>query len=116
MKSMEKKSDNELENLSTVKKMALKILDNIKFNVVHNCSEEELLTSMAKLDAKSNGYVNPKEMLTYDKAMNMLGIRNRNTFSTLCKKHNIKNVKINNMSVGFHKSDIDKLKQIINTN
>lgn len=105
------------DKLTMVKKIALQLLDNIKERIINNeCSDDDLLTSMAKLDAKSNGYVNPKEMLTYDKAMNMLGIRNRNTFSTLCKKHNIKNVKINNMSVGFHKSDIDKLKQIINTN
>lgn len=105
------------DKLTMVKKIALQLLDNIKERIINNeCSDDDLLTSMAKLDAKSNGYVNPKEMLTYDKAMNMLGIRNRNTFSNLCKKHNIKNVKINNMSVGFHKSDIDKLKQIINTN
>lgn len=110
---MEKTDD----KITMVKKIALQLLDSIKERIINNeCSDDDLLTSMAKLDAKSNGYVNPKEMLTYDKAMNMLGIRNRNTFSTLCKKHNIKNVKINNMSVGFHKSDIDKLKQIINTN
>lgn len=110
---MEKTDD----KLTMVKKIALQLLESIKERIINNeCSDDDLLTSMAKLDAKSNGYVNPKEMLTYDKAMNMLGIRNRNTFSTLCKKHNIKNVKINNMSVGFHKSDIDKLKQIINTN
>lgn len=105
------------DKLTMVKKIALQLLDNIKERIINNeCSDDDLMTSMAKLDAKSNGYVNPKEMLTYDKAMNMLGIRNRNTFSNLCKKHNIKNVKINNMSVGFHKSDIEKLKQIINTN
>lgn len=110
---MEKTDD----KLTMVKKIALQLLESIKERIINNeCSDDDLLTSMAKLDAKSNGYVNPKEMLTYDKAMNMLGIRNRNTFSNLCKKHNIKNVKINNMSVGFHKSDIDKLKQIINTN
>lgn len=110
---MEKTDD----KLTMVKKIALQLLESIKERIINNeCSDDDLLTSMSKLDAKSNGYVNPKEMLTYDKAMNMLGIRNRNTFSTLCKKHNIKNVKINNMSVGFHKSDIDKLKQIINTN
>lgn len=109
--------ENTDDKLTMVKKIALQLLESIKERIINNeCSDDDLLTSMAKLDAKSNGYVNPKEMLTYDKAMNMLGIRNRNTFSTLCKKHNIKNIKINNMSVGFHKSDIDKLKQIINTN
>lgn len=109
--------ENTDDKLTMVKKIALQLLESIKERIINNeCSDDDLLTSMAKLDAKSNGYVNPKEMLTYDKAMNMLGIRNRNTFSTLCKKYNIKNVKINNMSVGFHKSDIDKLKQIINTN
>lgn len=112
---MKTTTDNELENLSVVKRMALKILDDLRFDVVHNCSEEDLLSSMGKLDAKSKGYVNPKEMLTYDKAMSMLNIKNRNKFSELCKKHNIKNVKINNMSVGFHKEDIERLQQVLST-
>lgn len=105
------------DKLTMVKKIALQLLDNIKERIINDeCSDDDLLTSMAKLDAKSNGYIDPKKMLTYDKAMNMLEIGNRNTFSKLCKKHNIKNVKINNIGVGFHKSDIEKLKQIINTN
>lgn len=102
--------------LSMVKKIALQLLDNIRERIVNNeCSDEDLLSSMGKLDAKSKGYVNPKEMLTYDKAMSMLNIKNRNKFSELCKKHNVKNVKINNMSVGFHKEDIERLQQVLST-
>lgn len=111
---MKTTTNNDLENLSVVKRMALNILDDLRFNIVHNCSEEELLSSMGQLDAKSKGYVNPKDMLTYDKAMSMLKIKNRNKFSELCKKHNVKNVKINNMSVGFHKEDIERLQQVLN--
>ena len=100
--------------LSMVKQIALQLLDSIKERVINDCSDEEIMMTMTKLDAKHNGYIKESELITYDKAMKMLNIKNRNTFSNLCKKHNVKNVKINNMSVGFHISDIERLSQVVN--
>jgi hypothetical protein len=100
--------------LSMVKQIALRLLDEIRDRVINDCSDEEIMTNMAKLDAKHNGYIKTSELMTYDKAMSKLGIKNRNTFSALCKKHNVKNVKINNVNVGFYISDIERLSQIVN--
>lgn len=93
------------------------IVDEIRNNIVDNkCSDDELIRAVAKLEANSNGYIDPKNLLTYDKAMDLVGVRNRTTFCELCKKNKIKNIKINNVGVGFKREDIEKLKQIINTN
>ena len=68
------------------------------------------------LDAKARGYVNPKDLLTYDKAMRMLGIKSRNKFSSLCRENGISNVRINNMRVGFRREDIERLYDIVSGN
>lgn len=111
-----KTTDDKIEELSIIKKMALQCLDEIRDNVINKCSDEDVMMSMSKLNAKASGYVKESELVTYDKAMQRLNIKNRNTFSNLCKKYNVKNVKINNMNVGFHISDIERLCSILNNN
>lgn len=113
---MKTTADDKIEGLSIIKKMALQFLDEIRDNVINNCSDEDVMMSMSKMNAKASGYIKESELITYDKAMQRLNIKNRNTFSVLCKKHNIKNVKINNMNVGFHISDIERLCSILNNN
>ena len=105
------------DNLSMIKQIALNLLKTIEEKIVNNeCSDDDIMSAMSKLNAKASGYVKESELVTYDKAMQRLNIKNRNTFSNLCKKYHIKNVKINNMNVGFHISDIERLCLILNNN
>lgn len=102
---------------NNIREIALKIIDEIRNKIIQGkCSDDELIRAVAKLEANSNGYIDPKNLLTYDKAMDLVGVRNRTTFCELCKKNKIKNIKINNVGVGFKREDIERLKQIINTN
>ena len=95
--------------------IALMILDNIKERI-EGCeySDDEILGVICGLDAKARGYVNPKDLLTYDKAMRMLGIKSKKKLSSLCRENGISNVRINNMSVGFRREDIERLYDIAN--
>lgn len=100
---------------SAIKQIVIQFLDSLKSDIENDkLSIYDIFLAISKLDAHSNGYIKESELVTYDKAMKMLNIKNRNTFSNLCKKHNVKNVKINNMSVGFHISDIERLSQVVN--
>lgn len=104
-----------METIESLKQTIMQMLDNFKEHI-NEMSDYEMILAISKLDAKASGYVKESELVTYDKAMQRLNIKNRNTFSNLCKKYNIKNVKINNMNVGFHISDIERLCSILNNN
>lgn len=97
--------------------IALMILDNIKERI-EDCeySDDEILGVICGLDAKARGYINTRDLLTYDKAMRMLGIKSRNKFSSLCRENGISNVRINNMRVGFRREDIERLYDIVSGN
>lgn len=73
------------------------------------CSEAEVYAMLSRFNAESKGYVDNNSTLNYDEAMKIVGIRRRNDFKALCDTHKIKQVKINNQSVGFKRSEIEDL-------
>lgn len=110
---MEVSRDN---NLSPIKKMALKVIDFIRERIINDeCSDEELSDSMNKLHFDTNKeYVRASDYVNADEAMRILHLGyNRNKLFQLTKKYGIINHKINNVNIGFKRKEIENLSSII---
>ena len=90
-------------------KLCKQILKDLKGG---NCTDEEIDQIIATTNARRYGYINPEEYLTADRAMIMIGVH-RNQFFSLVKEHDVQCKKINGHSIGYHKSDIDRLITIL---
>jgi hypothetical protein len=102
------------EKLSPIQRTALALLDSLKKQVMTDCSEEEIVKSMAKFHPETNGYFKQDDFVTADKAMRMLHLgQNRNKFFQLTKEYGIENHKISNQNVGFLRKDIEQLCEVI---
>ena len=73
------------------------------------CTDEQIRGIVSNIDADKNGYIHPDDYLPAEKAMKELGVH-RNQFFTLIKEHNIQCKKINGHPIGYHKSDIQRLR------
>lgn len=101
-------------NLSVIKRTALVIMDSLKERIMTDCNDEEIQEAMTKFHPQSNGYVKKDGFVNYDDALKILGLQNNRTkLNKLCKEHGIKNQKINNVSVGFLRKEIERLAIII---
>lgn len=77
-----------------------------------SCTDEEISRIVSNIDADKNGYIHPDDYLPSEKAMKELGVH-RNQFFTLIKEHNIQCKKINGHSIGYHKNDIQRLRNAL---
>lgn len=84
-------------------KEALRQLEN------DECDEEKILMSLSKLNNESAGKYDNNSFVTYDEAMRMLNVKNRNALKRIIDKHGIKQHKIGNVKVGFLRTDIEKI-------
>jgi hypothetical protein len=82
---------------------AIEMIDN------DQCSEADAMSMISRFNAESKGFYDKTSLLNYDEAMEKLGIRNRNKFKDICRLHCIEQVKLNNMSVGFKRTEIEDL-------
>ena len=82
---------------------AVEMIDN------DQCSEADAMAMIGRFNAESKGFYDKTSLLNYDEAMEMLGIRNRNKFKDICRINSIEQVKLNNMSVGFKRTEIEDL-------
>ena len=64
---------------------------------------------ISRFNAESKGFFDKKSFVNYDKAMRIMGIRNRNEFKAVCDANNITQRTINNQKVGFLRSEIESL-------
>lgn len=80
-----------------------------------NCSDEQIHRIVAGVDADKHGYIHPDDYLPAEKAIKELGVH-RNLFFALIKEHNIQCKKINGHPIGYHKDDIQRLRNILNKN
>ncbi len=87
-------------------KEALRQLEN------DECDEEKILMSLSKLNNESTGKYDNNSFVTYDEAMRMLNVGNRNALKKLLDANNVKQNKIGNIKVGFLRSDIEKIAAI----
>ena len=102
------------EKLSPIKRTALAIIDTVRVKIMTDCSEEEIVKSMAKFHPETNGYFKQDDFVTADKAMRMLHLgQNRNKFFQLTKEYGIENHKISNQNVGFLRKDIEQLCEVL---
>lgn len=77
------------------------------------CNEAQAYSMLGRFNAEQKGFYDENSFVNYDEAMRITGIKNRNKFSGLCKLNCIEQKKINNMSVGFLRSEIEDLAQRI---
>lgn len=104
-----------MSGISKTKQFVLSVLDNIRDQVINDCDDETLTARMSDMRTLDIDAFHEDDYYTYDEAINELGIGyNRNRLSELAKKYNVRNRKFKNVSVGFHKDDIRKLKLILN--
>jgi hypothetical protein len=102
------------EKLSPIKRTALALIDTVRTKIMTDCSEEEIVKSMAKFHPETNGYFKQDDFVTADKAMRMLHLgQNRNKFFQLTKEYGIENHKISNQNVGFLRKDIEQLCEVL---
>lgn len=100
--------------LSKTKLFVLSIIDNVREQVITDCDDETLTSRISDLKILDADAFHEDDYYTYDEAIEALGIGyNRNRLSELAKKHNVRNRKFKNVSVGFHKDDINKLKLLL---
>jgi hypothetical protein len=74
------------------------------------CSEDEACKMLSRFNAESKGFFDKNSFVNYDKAMRIVGIKQRNTFKDACDRHHIEQKVINNQKVGFLRTEIEGLK------
>ena len=104
-----------MDNISKTKQFVLSMIDSVREQVLNDCDDETLTARMSDMRVLDLDAFHEDDYYTYDEAIAELGIGyNRNRLAELAKKHNVRNRKFKNVSVGFHKDDIRKLKLILN--
>lgn len=99
-----------VKDLSPIKRSAIALLDRLKEQVMNDCDDTDVVSTMVKFNPETNGYFKQSDFVTADKAMRMLHLgQNRNKFFQLTKEYGIENHKISNQNVGFLKKDIERL-------
>lgn len=86
------------------------LLDALDRIVNGECDETAIEQSIATINCHSKGKFGSEDLLTYDKAMKMLGIGDRNRLKRVLDSHGVKQVTIHNQKVGFRRSDIIAVK------
>ena len=67
-----------------------------------NCSEEEVVDIISKVNPERHGMIDPNDYINYDDALKLLPFGyNRNKLNALAKKYGIENKRVNNMPIGF---------------
>lgn len=104
------------ERLSPLMQTAVKMLaDCIERILGGDCDEEAVSSTVATLEANSRGKYSSEDLVTYDKAMSILGICDRNRLKKTLDRYGIHQVTIHNQKVGFPRSQVlalkNKLKQ-----
>lgn len=98
------------ENMSKpIIKMALMMLDNIRQQLIDGeCDEADIQDAMTKFHPSANEkFINKDDYINADKAMDILQLgRNRAKFFELTKEYGIESHKMNNMPIGYKKSEI----------
>ena len=103
-----------MENQRTEKKPILKYIRSLLTHAVDmidndECNEADAMSMLSRFNAESQGFYDKASLVNYDDAMRMLKIKNRNKFKDLCKINRIEQVKLNNMCVGFKRTEIEDL-------
>lgn len=77
-----------------------------------NCSKEEIVETITKLNPENNNYINPYDYCTVQKAMDILGLGyNRTKFYEIANRYNLKIHRnpVNNHPFGYKIKEIEKV-------
>ena len=77
------------------------------------CDEARAMSMVARYNEETKGYYSKNSFVNYDKAMRIIGIKNRNDFKAICEANNVTQKTINNQKVGFLRSEIESLSERI---
>lgn len=103
-------TEKQIENMNKpIIKMALMMIENIKQQLINgDCDESDIQDAMVKFHPSTNErFINKDDYINADKAMDILHLgRNRAKFFELTKEYGIESHKMNNMPIGYKKSEI----------
>ena len=85
------------------------LADGIKRIDNDECNEDYAYGMIARFNAESKGFFDKKSFVNYDKAMRIVGIRQRTKFKEICNEHHIEMNYVNNQPVGFRRTEIEDL-------
>lgn len=86
------------------------LADGIKRIDNDECNEDYAYGMMSRFNAESKSFFDKNSFVNYDKAMRIVGIKQRNIFKEACDRHNIEQKVINNQKVGFLRTEIEDLR------
>ena len=75
------------------------------------CDEAKAMSMVARYNEETKGYYSKNSFVNYDKAMRIMGIKNRNEFKAVCDANNVTQKMLNNQKVGFLRSEIESLSE-----
>lgn len=75
------------------------------------CDEARAMSMVARYNEETKGYYSKNSFVNYDKAMKIIGVKNRNEFKAICEANNVTQKTINNQKVGFLRSEIESLSE-----
>lgn len=87
------------------------LTDGVKRIDDNECDEEQVYRMMSRFNAESKGFFDKHSFVNYDKAMRIVGIKQRNAFKETCDRYHIEQNVINNQKVGFLRTEIEDLAQ-----
>lgn len=76
-------------------------------------TDEQISRFLSSITAEKNGFINPENYFSAEKAMKFIGVH-RNQFFALIKEHNVKCRKINGHPIGYHRDDLQRMKNSLN--
>lgn len=89
------------------------LADGVKRIDDNECDEEQVYRMMSRFNAESKGFFDKNSFVNYDKAMRIVGIKQRNAFKETCDRYHIEQKVINNQKVGFLRTEIEGLRDKI---
>ena len=77
------------------------------------CNESYAYGMMSRFNAESKGFFDKKSFVNYDKAMRIVGIKQRTKFKETCDIYHVEQKTINNQKVGFLRTEIENMRDKI---
>lgn len=101
-----------IKHLSPLMQSAVRMLvDCIDRILGGDCDEGAVANTVAAINANSRGKYSSEDLVTYDKAMSILGITDRRKLKKTLDENGISQVTIHNQKVGFPRGQVLALKQ-----
>lgn len=102
--------------MSATKRLAIKTLDYIRECIINDCSDEELSENLQLISCIGNkDYINTHDYVNVEKAMAIIGTKNRTKFFETVKRFGVVNKTLNNQHIGYLKKEVEQVACILNS-